>query len=74
MLKIRLRYRKIHQPDGIWQYFVGKTSVVLYSPTGQKYVESCHKIARIDDWERAKWKGYGKIEPFMIVDWIKSLS
>lgn len=73
MIKKRVRYRSIHQPDGIWKYMVGRTSVVLYSPKNEKYVEPCHKIARIEDWCRAKHKGYAKIEPWMIVEWIKSL-
>ena len=74
MLKIRRRYKKIHLDGSIWQYFVGQYSVVLYSPTGQKYVKECQKLAKVEDWSRAKRKGYGNIEPFMIVDWIKSLS
>jgi len=67
----RRGFRKIHHKSGVWQYKIGNRDAVLYSPDGDRHLVSCGILARLDDFERARWKRYDQITPQMIVDWIE---
>lgn len=70
--KLRHGFSKIHRNDGIWQWKVGISYVLIYDPNGKRYQVSCETISGVRDWERAKYKGYDQITPSMINSWISN--
>lgn len=70
VVKRRRGYGLIHRDDGVWQWKVGRTEVTIYSPSGKRLQASCQSVSGVDDWERARWKGYDQITPLMVKRWI----
>lgn len=70
--KKRHGFKTLHRSDGIWQWKVGRWTVLIYSPTNQKIIADCQTLAKVDDWERAKWKRYDQITPKMVNAWLDS--
>jgi hypothetical protein len=50
--------RKITLASGVWEWFVGKTNVLIWSPSGEKHVTNMSKVTGLS-WnaiERGKRK------------------
>ena len=69
-LIMRRGFRKLHRSDGIWQYKVGRQYVVIFSPDGFKIQATCSEVSGIDDWDRARHKGYAVLRPSRISIWL----
>ena len=65
--------RKLHLPNGIWTYVIGKGSVNIRDPNGFR---TNVDISTLTGWsdndiERGKWKGYFKIKPSQVKEYIE---
>ena len=69
--KKRKGYRLLHLPNGVWQYRVGRSEVVIRSPQGKRRNVPCQELSGVDDWERACHKRYGHITPSMVREYIE---
>ena len=67
--------RKIHLPSGIWEYYISRShQIVIWSPSGEKHLADMHKLTGLtwDEIEKGAWKGWLRICPSDIRDYIKS--
>lgn len=69
-----MRYRKITLPNGVWKYFVGKGSVEIRGPNGERHNPHCCDLLGItgDEWDRGKWKRWAHITPANVKRWIET--
>lgn len=73
----RKGFRLIHLQNEPWQYMIGKSHVVAYSPSGQKLLAG-HDVILGMSWEdiyRTRYKNRGvnhraNISPQEIKDWL----
>lgn len=72
-IRERSGMRKLHLVSGVWQYRIGRNSILMYSPAGKRY---CVRTAEMIGWpqheyEKAKHKRSVQIEPSQIQWWIE---
>jgi hypothetical protein len=64
---MRKDFRRVHLPDGIWQYRVGEWTILLYSPVGARHLTTVNQIRDLS--ESCHWQP--AIGPDDIAAWIE---
>jgi len=74
-------FRQLNVGDAVWQFRVGKNSVVIFDPAGRRYCPSHAEITGLsqDSVERMRWKNRGSdheanVRPSTVAEWISRLS
>jgi len=65
--------RAVHIDGKAWEWKVGKESILIWSPEGEKHVTDQSQVTGMswDSLERGYWKGWFKgITPSMVKEWI----
>lgn len=65
-----MHYRTLHIGDKEYRYAVGRSAIVVRGPNNERFVTTASEVTGIDDWERARWKGYDQVTPQQIKDWL----
>ena len=63
-------YRNLEISGKTWKWHVGKYTVVIKTPRGQRINVNCSKIAGAYSWERAKEDKNAKITPAQVRKYI----
>lgn len=56
--RLRTGFRKIHRPDGIWQYKIGSGEIVIFTPDNERILTNQSVVTGMSwyDLERGHWK------------------